>query len=140
MKEDSGQPKDKKIIVDEDWKAQVEAEKQAAKAAAEAQSRATGPRSKGPLPPASLSLLASSLGMQAMVALGLVVGPDGEKPEVDLEEAKHAIDMLDVLWQKTEGNRTPEETEVLDRWLHELRLGYVTVQEHHKAQSRVHLA
>jgi len=131
MNEDSGQSRDKKIIVDEDWKAQVEAEKQAAKAAAQAQRPGAERRSKGPLPPPSLSLLASSLGMQAMVAMGLVVGPDGEKPDIDLDEAKHAIDMLDVLWQKTEGNRTAEETAMLDHLLHELRLGYVAVQEHH---------
>ena len=139
MNEDSGPVKDKKIFVDEDWKAQVEAEKQAAKAAAQAQSRGASQRRKGPLPPASLSLLASSLGMQAMIGMGLVAGPDGEKPEVDLDEAKHAIDMLDVLWQKTEGNRTAEETAMMDHLLHELRLGYVTVQEHHKTGSRIEI-
>ncbi len=128
MNENVGQPKDRKIIVDEDWKAQVEAEKEAAKAAKGPSARAER-RSKEPLPPASLSLLASSLGMQAMVAMGLVLGPDGEKPEPDLEEAKHAIDMLDVLWQKTEGNRTAEETALLDHLLHELRLGYLAVTE-----------
>jgi len=137
MNEDSGPAKDKKIIVDEDWKAQVEAEKQAA--AAQAQSRGAGQRRKGPLPPASLSLLASSLGMQAMIAMGLVAGPDGENPEVDLDEAKHAIDLLDVLWQKTEGNRTAEETAMMDHLLHELRLGFVTVQEHRKAGSRIEI-
>ncbi len=128
MNENPGQAKEKKIIVDEDWKAQVEAEKQAAKAAAQAQQTSAEKRAKGPLPPPSLSLLASSLGMQAMVAMGLVVGPDGQKLEVDLDEAKHAIDMLDVLWQKTEGNRTAEETAMLDNLLHELRLSYVQVQ------------
>jgi hypothetical protein len=61
-----------------------------------------------------------------------VPAPGAEKPEADLEEAKHVIDMLDMLWQKTEGNRTPEETAMLDGLLHELRLGYLAVQERSK--------
>src|SRR3990172_9173783 len=127
MSENADQPQDKKIFVDEDWKAQVEAEKEAAKQKAPQGKRdeaGASQRPKGPLPPPSLALLASSLGMQAMVAMGLVAGPGGEKPEVDLEEAKHVIDMLDMLYQKTEGNRTAEETATLDGLLHELRLDY----------------
>lgn len=134
MNENSGQPQGKKIIVDEDWKAQVEAEKEATKTQTEKPETAGATQPpKGPLPPPSLVLLASSLGMQAMVAMGLVPGPDAEKPEVDLEEAKHVIDILDMLWQKTEGNRTAEETAMLDDLLHELRLGYIAVQERPKA-------
>ncbi len=130
MSENAGQPQGKKIIVDEDWKAQVEAEKEAANSkAGEPHAADATQRPKGPLPPPSLILLASSPGMQAMVAMGLVAGPGGGKPEVDLEEAKHVIDILDMLWQKTEGNRTAEETAMLDDLLHELRLGYLAVQE-----------
>lgn len=133
MSENSGQPQDKKIIVDEDWKAQVEAEREAVKSQTEKPQAAGTPQPpKGPLPPPSLALLASSLGMQAMIAMGLVPGPGEEKPEVDLEEAKHVIDILDMLWQKTEGNRTAEETAMLDDLLHELRLGYVAMQERSK--------
>jgi hypothetical protein len=137
MTQNADQPQGKKIIVDEDWKAQVEAEKEAAKQPAEEpaakdKAEATA-RPKGPLPPPSLILLATSLGMQAMVAMGLVAAPDGEKPEVDLDETKHVIGMLDMLWQKTEGNRTAEETAMLDSLLHELRLGYVAVQDRQKA-------
>ena len=128
-------PQGKKIIVDEDWKSQVESEKQAAthESAPTAQPGAS-PQPCGPLPPPSLILLTTSLGMQAMVAMGLVAGPGGEKPEVDLDEAKHVIGMLDMLWQKTEGNRTVDESATLDSLLHELRLGYVAMQQRSKAQ------
>jgi hypothetical protein len=133
MSDNAGQPQDKKIFVDEGWKAQVEAEKEAAKSKAEKpQAEGAAQRPKGPLPPPSLSLLASSLGMQAMIAMGLVPAPGAEKPEADLEEAKHVIGILDMLWQKTEGNRTPDETAMLDGLLHELRLGYLAVQERAK--------
>ncbi len=133
MSEHTDLPKHKKIIVDEDWKAQVEAERQAAQSGSAKPDRPSAAQQpRGPLPPPSLSLLATSLGMQAMAAMGLVATPGGESPEVDLEEAKHVIGMLDVLFQKTEGNRTPDETAMLDSLLHELRLGYVTVQNRPK--------
>jgi hypothetical protein len=130
MSENADQPQDKKIIVDEDWKAQVEAEKKAAKhPPAEPRETDKPQRPKGPLPSPSLTLLATSLGMQAMAAMGLIAGPGEEPLEADLVEAKHAIDMIDMLWQKTQGNRTAEETAVLDGLLHELRLGYLAVQK-----------
>jgi len=136
MSENANPPQGEKIIVDEDWKAQVEAEKEAAKHAAEQPQAAGRPeRPKGPLPPPSLTLLASSLGMQAMIAMGLVVASGEEKPQADLDQAKHLIDTIEMLFDKTKGNRTAEETAMLDGLLHELRLGYVAVKEQRKAES-----
>ena len=127
MNEKADPPQEKKIIVDEDWKAQVQAEKEAAqKAAAEAEQR-KGRR--GPLPPPSLTMLVDTLGMQAMMAMGLVPHPDTGTTEVDLEQAKHLIDTVELLLQKTEGNRTPDETAAMEDLLHQLRLGYVTILE-----------
>ncbi len=130
MAENADSPQGKKIIVDEDWKAQVEAEKEAAKHAAQQPEAARKPeRPKGPLPPPSLTFLASSLGMQAMVAMGLVVAPGDEKPQVDLDQAKHLIDTIEMLFDKTKGNRTADETAMLDGLLHELRLGFLAVKD-----------
>jgi hypothetical protein len=78
--------------------------------------------------------LASTLAMQAMVSLGLVPHPASGKAEFRADEAKHLIDMLQMLRDKTEGNRTAEETATFDHLLHELRLGYVAVQEKAKTQ------
>jgi hypothetical protein len=64
-----------------------------------------------------------------MVALGVLPNPMSEKPQVHLDQAKHAIDTLQVLYDKTAGNRTPEETEALDIMLHETRMAYLAVQE-----------
>ena len=134
MSQPADQPQGKKIIVDEDWKSQVQAEKEAAeKAAHEKAPGEKGPaerasRPRGPLPPPSFTFLTSSLGMQAMIAMGILANPADDKIEADLEQAKHLVDTIQMLWDKTEGNRTADETAVLDNLLHELRMAYVAVQ------------
>ncbi len=135
MSTEANQP-EKKIIVDEDWKSQVEAEKEAARR--EFSSRRPPPRRcprrpeggavrrpAAPLPPASLSFLLGTLYLQGAIALGLLPNPVTKKAKAHPDQAKHAIDMLAMLQQKTEGNRTPEESEELDSVLHKLRLAFV---------------
>ncbi len=118
---------EKKIIVDEDWKSRVEREREeAARKGSE-----TGPAQRleeipdVPLPPASLIYLAGTLFHQGMMFLGLVPYPSDGKLVKNLAVARHSIDLLDMLQQKTEGNRTPEETEEIEGMLHQLRLAYV---------------
>ena len=50
-------------------------------------------------------------------------------PEPHLEAARHLIEILSLLEQKTRGNLTAEERSVLDQVLYELRLRFVEVQE-----------
>jgi hypothetical protein len=133
---------EKKIIIDEDWKSQVEAEKEAARAAEQEKPGAAGTAKEasaagaaepssgphGPLPPASLSFLIGTLYLQGAMALGLLPNPVTNKSDVHLDQAKHAIDLLTVLETKTAGNRTPEESAELDATLHELRLVYVQLK------------
>ena len=122
----------KKIIIDEDWKSQVESEREAAEKSAEtAQQAEPQPESEseGPLPPATLTVLASSLYLQGMISLGLLPAPGAEKGEVRLDHAKHTIDTLQMLQEKTEGNRTAEETKELDEMLHQMRMAFVSVQQ-----------
>jgi hypothetical protein len=63
----------------------------------------------------------------ALVGLGEAGDPAGAAPRVDLTQARDAIDALIVLRQKTEGNRTPEESRVLEEVLYDLQMRYVTV-------------
>ena len=128
---DKPDDKDKTIIVDEDWKTRVEAEKEAARREQQSASspQAKSPDPAGPLPPPDLTVLASSLYLQGMVALGLLPSPGSDKPEVYLDQARHTVDTLQMLEDKTEGHRTPEESKEIDRMLHELRLAYVEVQQ-----------
>jgi len=120
-----------KIIIDEDWKSQAQAEKEELERKKHGE-KSSEPASEAepdvPLPPPSLEFLASSLGMQAMIAMGLLPDPVSGKPEVRMNQAKHFIDTIAVIEEKTEGNRTPEETTAISNLLHELRMGYLAVQ------------
>ena len=121
---------EKKIIVDEDWKSQVEAEREALHRQQQ-QPQAPAQQPAENLPPPSLSFLASTLYLQAAIALGLLPNPLGEKKfDVHLDRAKHAIDTLEILQQKTEGNRTVDESDEIEAMLHQLRLAFIEVREH----------
>jgi Domain of unknown function (DUF1844) len=71
--------------------------------------------------------LVQSLQMGAMVGLGMLQGPDGKRPPVDLPAAKDAIDLLGILQEKTKGNLTKEEEEILQEGLYHLRMGYMAM-------------
>jgi hypothetical protein len=127
-------PQEKKIIVDEDWKSKVEAERAAAEQEAKEPQQQKAAEPRGPLPPPSLPLLASSLAFQAMISLGLMPHPGtGKAAEPDFAQAKHFIDTVEMLQQKSEGNRTPEESESLESVLHELRMMYIYAADKPKA-------
>lgn len=126
----------KKIVVDEDWKKQIETEKEALRRMRQEQEgEAKSESQKSFLPPASFSFLVTTLANQAMVSLGLLPNPLTHKTEHRLDEAQHFIDTLQILYDKTEGNRTPEETAILEDLLHQLRLGYLAVQQKMSAGS-----
>ena len=160
-----------KLIIDEDWKTQVEREREELRRAKDLEGAATDdssassstqaaasqatsegllqgaadveqpPAKKRPRssaesaaeipapPPASFPFLVSMLGTQALVAMGQL--PDEESPEVRLDYAKHYIDLLGLLEEKTKGNLTQEESSLLFDWLHQLRLGFVEVAKRH---------
>ncbi|MBA7665661.1 hypothetical protein ES703_73735 [subsurface metagenome] len=121
--------KEKKIIVDEDWKAEAQKEKEILAAQEEAEKEKTQEekQARGPLPQGNFAALISMLTTQALFALGLLQVKGQEKREPDLELAKYNIDMLETLGEKTKGNLTKEEETVLANTLNELRMGYVKV-------------
>lgn len=122
---------EKKLIIDEDWKSQVEAEKEAAKHVDEPAKGAEPPHADAhaTMPPAELGFLIGTLYIQGAMALGLLPNPMTKKVETHFEQAKHSIDLLAMLQQKTEGNRTQQESDELEATLHELRMAFVTVQQ-----------
>jgi len=81
------------------------------------------------LPPPSFSLLIATFGSQAMVALGHLPNPLDGKTEVRLDLAKHAIDMLVIIEERTKGNLDSEEAAMLESVLHQLRMGYVAAKK-----------
>ncbi|MGA2068878.1 MAG: DUF1844 domain-containing protein [Thermoguttaceae bacterium] len=134
MPDETSQP-EKKIIVDEDWKSRVEAERQAEAARGQAAKPQEPPgppqpADETPLPPPTLSYLAGTLYLQGAIALGLLPNPVSGKSEPQLRHAQHIIDTLGVLQEKTEGNRTPAETEEIEAMLYQLRMAFVELREH----------
>jgi hypothetical protein len=118
-----------KIIVDEDWKSQVQAEKEQLAGQPPPGESPQAPGEEFPIPEASFSVLVTTLGSQAMVALGQVPAPEQETVPVHLDFAKHCIDLLGILEEKTAGNLTADESRLLGQFLYELRMVYVAVQK-----------
>lgn len=62
---------------------------------------------------------------QAALFLGRIPNPQTNKPEVNLDYARMFIDQLEMLQEKTRGNLSKEEQEVLSGVLSDLRLAFV---------------
>jgi hypothetical protein len=82
------------------------------------------------IPPASFSFLVESILMQTQMQLGLLSMPGSEPDEEpNLPLARHSIDLLSVLHEKTRGNLTVEEQRLLENGLTELRFRFVQVSD-----------
>lgn len=114
------------LHIDSDWKAEAAKEKERLAAQERAASRSGAERS-GFGGPASFFDIINLLAMQAAVGLGGFQGPGGERIPPNLASAKHHIDLLEVLEQKTANNLTDDEKKVLARVLYELRMQYVQI-------------
>ncbi len=130
----------KKIIIDEDWKQQAQREKEVLAAQEEQQQKKVAAEEPaaggGPLPQGNFAALVSMLTTQALFALGLIrVRGEEEGHPPDLEMARYNIDMLETLDQKTQGNLSPEEQQMLKNTLSDLRMGFVSVANQLAAQS-----
>ena len=83
-----------------------------------------------PLPPPSFAFLVESILMQTQMHLGLMhFGEKEEEPEPNLALARHSIDLLAMLQEKTRGNLTTEEQRLVENGLTELRFRFVQVSE-----------
>ncbi len=124
---------EKKIIIDEDWKKEAQRDKEilAAKEAKEAEEEQKeakeGPQRGGPLPEGSLAALISMLATQTLFALGFLQIKGEEEREPDLDLARYNVELLQALEEKTKGNLTTEEQQLLKDTLAELRMGYVSM-------------
>ena len=131
-----------KIQVDSDWKAEAQREKERlakkdqAKKEAKGKAGAEGDAAAEPggagagaheLPEANFRSLVGMLASQAIMGLGAMADPQTNRVIVDLEGSRFAIDLLDLLEQKTKGNLTDEEAKELRQILAELRSRYVQI-------------
>ena len=115
----------KKIIIDEDWKSQVEAEREEQQPGQQPDSGSAAKDGRT-MPPASFEMLLTTFATEAMISLGLIPHPLSGKQEVARDQAKYFIDTLEMLKQKTAGNLTPDEDKALEGLVHQLRMAYVS--------------
>lgn len=106
---------DMKKKVDEAWKESVVKDKDSV----------TPPADGARAPEATFGLFIYGLMMEAMIALGEVEHPVTKKKEKNDIHAKFVIDTLGMLGEKTKGNLTKDESEMLDAMLYDLRMRFL---------------
>lgn len=77
----------------------------------------------------SFETLVSYLSTTAMFQMGLIAGPGGERIPPDMRNARRTVDLLEVLQQKTQGNLTTDEAQLLEDVLYELRVAFVEMEK-----------
>ena len=80
-----------------------------------------------PLPEVSFNSLIFSLSSTVFFHLGEIADPQSGKKAKDLPLAKHTIDTIAMLKEKTEGNLTEEEKKFIENILTDLRWRYVNL-------------
>ncbi|MBF0484761.1 MAG: DUF1844 domain-containing protein [Candidatus Omnitrophica bacterium] len=70
-----------------------------------------------------------SLGYQAMIFLGEIPNPVTNQQEKNFEQAKLLIDTLSMLKEKTKGNLTEQESNLLENTVSELQMKYVELTD-----------
>ena len=133
----------KEKYVDESWKEQAFEEKnkiedstieqKASAAVTEGSSSGEAPASEaGKVNEVEINFLnyVTSLGFQAMIFMGVIPNPVSNEVEKNLAQAKFLIDTLTMLKEKTAGNLTDQENNLLESSVYELQMRYVQlVQE-----------
>lgn len=89
------------------------------------EAQTNGSASKSKLPKIDFSSFILSLYSSGLVQLGTVEDPSTGKKTKNLELAKHTIDMIAMLQEKTSGNLSGDEENLLKALLSELRMAYV---------------
>ena len=90
-----------------------------------------------PLPPASFEFLVLSLKAQTEMHLGLLFTGQEDQPEPDFRIARHSIDLLAMLQDKTRGNTSIEEQRLIENTITELRFRFVRAMQ---TQPKKHVA
>jgi hypothetical protein len=83
----------------------------------------------GPVAQMDFSTHVLSLASSALIALNKMPAPDGETHPLDLDMAKHLIDVLAMLETKTKGNLDEAEAKLLASLVYDLRVAYVDANQ-----------
>lgn len=128
---DENQPP--KLIVDDDWKSQAQAEKQRLaekEAQAQAKKQGSGGGQGGIPEELGFTDLIQVMATQALSYMGAFPDPQTGKAMVALDLARLHIDLLSVIEEKTKGNLTEDEAATLKGTLHELRTQFVEISKY----------
>jgi len=79
------------------------------------------------LPKVTFATFVMSLNTSCLVCLGEIPEPESGKNKKNLTLAKHTIDTLEMLKEKTKGNLNKEEEDLMNHILYDLRIRYVKV-------------
>jgi hypothetical protein len=89
-----------------------------------------------PLPPATFEFLILSLKAQTEMHLGMYhFGEEQDRPAPDFRIARHTIDLLAMLQEKTRNNTSMEEQRLVDNAITELRFRFVQAMENSAAKA-----
>jgi hypothetical protein len=128
MAEDKEEKKGFRVIdkrtAAEDTEKKVKAKKETKAQEKEARKEAEA-KQPPPLPDVTFSAFVYSLSTSALVHLGEIPEPITEKMDKNLPLAKQTIDILGILQEKTKGNLTQDEENLLNSFLYDLRMRYV---------------
>lgn len=75
--------------------------------------------------PVSFSTFILGLASNTLIHLGAAPHPETGATTVDLELARHTLELLDLLKAKTQGNLTAEEAKLFQNVLTDLKLKYI---------------
>lgn len=89
--------------------------------------RAANPGADRP-PAVTFEQIVQSIYMTTIMQLG-GNAQEGQQPQVDLMGARQSVDMLGILAEKTKGNLTPAEAQMIDSALFEVRMGFLEVTQ-----------
>jgi len=79
--------------------------------------------------PVDFSTHILSLASTALIALGKMPAPDGVQQPLDLETARHLVDVLAMLEVKTKNNLDEAEKKLLQSLVYDLRVAFVDAQK-----------
>ncbi len=77
------------------------------------------------MPEVTFSAFVMSLNTSVLFHLGVIEDPATGKKEIDLDLARHGIDTLTLIQQKTTGNLSNDEEEMLKNILYDLKIRFV---------------
>ena len=117
--------KDRRMFSKETGEPTPEGPQEAAEKEAPDSETESAPEEEIHLPEVNFATFIFSLSSSAMLHFGEIPDPATGTKKTNLPMAKHTIDILGMLEEKTKGNLTSDEGELLKNILYDLRMRYV---------------